>query len=232
MSKLLLKLFNHRTLALVRWDLYFQRMRLKNFLSGVNAKVRRQVEAMPNPRFLNLGSGPRGLVSPHWLNVDGFMDKNVHYRLDFSRTWPIPDESMDGVFCEHVLEHFTLEDGIALLKQCNRILRPGGAVRFIMPNAEIIMRTYFESPQLLVEKRTPDSDTAMEAVNSWFRQRYEHQCLYDWALSEYAFKQAGFDEVANATFGKSSLVPTELLIDDPKYAWESLYIDARKKSAH
>lgn len=228
MSSKLLYFFNHRTLALMRWDLYFMRMRLQNRFAGTSKKIRAHVAAMPSPRYLNLGSGPRGLVDPHWLNIDGFIDTNVHYRLDFSRTWPIPDESMDGVFCEHVLEHFTLEDGIVLLKQCHRILRPGGTVRFIHPNAEVIMRTYFDAPKLLVEKRLPESGTAMEAVNGWFRQRYEHQCLYDWPLSEYAFKQAGFAEVANAVFGKSDLVPAALLIDDPKYAWESLYIDARK----
>lgn len=228
MSKVLLKLFNHRTLALLRWDLYFMRMRLFNRLTGTASKIRDHVARMPNPRYLNLGSGPRGLVDPHWLNIDGFIDKNVHYRLDFSRTWPIPDGSIDGVFCEHVLEHFTLDDGIALLGQCCRVLKPGGTVRFIMPNAEKIMRRYFDAPELLVEKRTPESQTAMEAVNGWFRQRYEHQCLYDWTLSEYAFKQAGFAKVVNSVFGHSQLVPSALIIDDPKYAWESLYIDARK----
>ncbi len=231
MSKLLLKLFNHRTLALLRWDLYFMRMRLANRISGTAGKIRSHVNRMPDPRYLNLGSGPRGIVDPHWLNIDGFIDKNVHYRLDFGRHWPIPDASMDGVFCEHVLEHFTLEDGITMLKQCCRILKPGGTVRFIMPNAQTIMRTYFDSPDLLVQKRTPESQTAMEAVNGWFRQRYEHQCLYDWSLSEYAFKQAGFAEVHNAEYGKTSLVPSALLLDDPKYAWESLYIDARKSTS-
>jgi predicted SAM-dependent methyltransferase len=231
MSKVLLRFFNHRTLALLRWDLYFMRMRLANKLAGTAGRIRAHVTRMSEPRYMNLGSGPRGLVDSHWLNVDGFIDKNVHYRLDFSQTWPIPDGSMDGVFCEHVLEHFTLEDGIALLKQCCRILKPGGTARFIMPNAQIIMRTYFDSPELLVEKRLPNSGTPMEAVNGWFRQRYEHQCLYDWPLSEYAFKQAGFAEVMNSQFGKSHLVPTSLLIDDPKYAWESLYIDARKADA-
>ncbi len=228
MSKKLLYFFNHRTLALLRWDLYFLRMRFQNRLAGTSRKIKAHVNAMPTPRYLNLGSGPRGLVDPHWLNIDGFIDTNVHYRLDFSRTWPIPDGSMDGVFCEHVLEHFTLEDGMALLKQCHRILKPGGSVRFIMPNAEIIIRNYLDSPATLVEKRQPASGTAMEAVNSWFRQRYEHQCLYDWQLADYAFKQAGFAEVVNSVYGQSKLVPSALLIDDSKYAWESLYIDARK----
>jgi predicted SAM-dependent methyltransferase len=228
LNRLLLNLFSHRVLALVRWDLYFMRLRARNRLAGSSKKLSRAVLDMPSPRYLNLGSGPRGLTDPHWLNVDGFPDTNVQFLIDFSRRWPIPDASIDAIFCEHVLEHFDLENGIELLRQCVRVLKPGGSVRFIMPNAEIILRTYFAEPQLLVEKRSPVSGLAMEAVNAWFRQRYEHQCLYDWKLAEYAFLQAGFAQVANSSFRKSALVPEALLIDDAKYEWESLYIEAIK----
>lgn len=224
----LLHLFSHRTLAAVRWDLYFARARFKNYLAGTSKKLRQHVENMPSPRYLNLGSGPRGLVDPHWLNVDGFLDTNVQFLLDFGRSWPIPDASLDGIFCEHVLEHFTLEDGIALLCQCVRVLKPGGTVRFIMPDAAQIMRAYFDDPQFLVDRRSPESGLAIETVNIYFRQRYEHHCLYDWDLTEYAFKKAGFERVQRADYQVSKLVPQAMLIDDIKYTWESLYIDAQK----
>lgn len=224
----LLFVFSHRTLATARWDFYFARARLKNYLKGTARKLRQHVENMPGPRYLNLGSGPRGIVDPHWLNVDGFLDKNVHFLLDFSRPWPIPDASMDGVFCEHVLEHFSLEDGIELLKQCVRVLKPGGVARFIMPDAAQIMRAYFDEPQFLVDRRLPASGLAIETVNIYFRQRYEHLCLYDWALSEYAFTKAGFSLIQKADFRQSKLVSEALLLDDPKYTWESLFIDAQK----
>jgi len=222
----LLSLFSHRTLALLRWDLHFARVRAANRLAGSARTLSRRVAAMPRPRYLNLGSGPRGVCSPNWLNVDGFRDANVHYVIDFTRRLPLPAHSFDAVFCEHVLEHFAQEDGIRLLTECVRVLVPGGCARFIMPDAERIVTTYVSSPATLLEKRSLDSAVPMEAVNSWFRQRYEHQCLYDWQMAEKTFRSAGFSRVERGSFRASRCAPDDVLIDDEKYAWESLYVDA------
>ena len=67
----------------------------------------------------------------------------------------------------------------------------------------------------------------MEAVNSYFRQRYEHQIAYDEKLLKYQFLRAGFNQVFRASFGKGK-VSQNVIIDDPKYEWESLYLEAIK----
>jgi predicted SAM-dependent methyltransferase len=177
--------------------------------------------------FLNLGSGPRGVDSPHWMNIDGYADVNVQHLVDFSRPLPIPDNSFDGIFSEHVQEHFSLEDGIALLRECHRILAPGGCIRIVMPDAGKVMRTYFENPAELMSHRSTPTNVAMATVNDYFRQRYEHQCLYDFDLARYALETAGFPEVTRSEFGEGRS-PREMIVDDPKYAWESLYVEAVK----
>ena len=127
------------------------------------------------PLFLNLGSGPRGIDDAHWVNVDGFRDQNVHYLVDFGRPLPSRSESFDGVFCEHVIEHFSLGDGERLAREVHRILRPGGCFRVIVPDAELLLRRYFDAPNEMVSRRGTDGETPMEVVNLYFRQRYEHQ---------------------------------------------------------
>ena len=67
----------------------------------------------------------------------------------------------------------------------------------------------------------------MEAINMYFYQRYEHQCLYDYSLSKIQFELAGFNDVAQS-FYKTLTYSKTLLIDDEKYCWESLYIEAKK----
>jgi hypothetical protein len=67
----------------------------------------------------------------------------------------------------------------------------------------------------------------MEAVNSYFRQRYEHQFLYDWVTLEKTLKAAGFDDVRRAKFQNGS-VSDMAVLDDERYAGESLYIEAFK----
>ncbi len=180
---LLLAIFSHRTLALVRWDIGLLGVRVRGALAGQRAKLRRFVASRDAPVLLNLGAGPRGVGDAHWVNVDGAPDRGVQFLLDFSRPQPFDDGVFDGVFCEHVLEHFTQADGERLAREVKRILKPGGVFRVIVPDAEFVLRSYFEAPDALAAARGGADGTAMEAVNAYFRQRYEHQFMYDWPTS-------------------------------------------------
>lgn len=220
-------LFSHRLLAIARWDLHLLRVRGQNALTLQQRRIRGEVAARPRPLYLNLGSGPRGRADPHWLNVDAVRDQNVDYLIDFSRRLPFADQSFDGVFCEHVLEHFGLEQGARLARELKRVLRQSGWLRVVVPDAERIVRSYLDAPAELVARRSGDGETPMETVNDYFRQRYEHQFLYDGATLERLLARAGFAEVARASFGAGAGCPA-LLIDHPKYAWESLYVEARR----
>ncbi len=182
-----------------------------------------------HPVLLNLGAGPRGRDDDHWVNVDGFSERKIHFVIDFQRPLPFSNNCFDGVFSEHVLEHFTQEDGFLLLVEVMRVLRPGGILRLIVPDGEFIVRSYVEDPSLLVNYRGSGSGTAMEMVNSFFRQRYEHQFIYDWETIERMLREVGFEEVQRKTYRTSGL--DKLGIDDPKYARESLYVEARKSTS-
>jgi predicted SAM-dependent methyltransferase len=224
--RLLLLLFSHRTLAVARWDLGLLGVRLRAALSGQRARIRRFVATRPRPVLLNLGAGPRGVDDAHWVNVDAAPGPGVRFLLDFCRPLPFDDASFDGVFCEHVLEHFGQEDGERLAREVARILRPGGVFRVIVPDAQYVLRSYFEAPGELVAARGGGEGTAMEMVNSYFRQRYEHQFMYDWETLSRMLRRAGFAEVVRSR--RSDPAGCQgLRIDDPKYERESLYAEAR-----
>jgi predicted SAM-dependent methyltransferase len=227
MGNLLLKLFSHRLLAIGRWDVHFILLRLRNRLKGQNGKIATFMKTRQAPSLLNLGSGPRGLNDRHWTNVDGFADKNVHFLIDFQRPLPFADNCFDGVFCEHVVEHFTYDGGQALAREVLRVLKPGGCFRVIVPDAEFVMRSYFETPKELIAYRGVAGETPMEAVNDFFRQRYEHQFLYDAVTMDKMLRGAGFAEVVRTPFGMGEHLPA-LVVDDAKYETESLYVEARK----
>jgi hypothetical protein len=67
----------------------------------------------------------------------------------------------------------------------------------------------------------------MEIVNLYFRQRYEHQFVYDWPTIENMLLRAGFAVVCRSTFGQGRHCPL-VVLDDQKYEWESLYVEALK----
>ena len=67
----------------------------------------------------------------------------------------------------------------------------------------------------------------MDAVNGYFRQRYEHQYLYDRETLARQLMRVGFTTVLEVSFGTGA-VPA-LLLDDAKYEWESLYIEGTRE---
>lgn len=60
--------------------------------------------------------------------------------VDVTKPLPYVDNQFDYIFSEHMIEHLHEEDGINCLKECLRILKPGGVIRTIAPD-----RTFYEN---------------------------------------------------------------------------------------
>jgi predicted SAM-dependent methyltransferase len=64
---------------------------------------------------------------------------------DLRRGLPFADESFVAAYGSHVLEHLDPDAGERLLRECHRVLAPGGIVRIVVPDLEAIARLYLES---------------------------------------------------------------------------------------
>ena len=58
---------------------------------------------------------------------------------------PVPDNSCEGVYCSHTLEHLSLNDFRISLQNTYRILKKGGIFRCVVPDLEWAARNYVES---------------------------------------------------------------------------------------
>jgi SAM-dependent methyltransferase len=115
---------------------------------------------------LQLGCGP-GKTPEGWINLDGSRNarlakypalrrvlKAMHFLPasllempwsadivihDLRKPLPFPDNSFCAVYGSHVLEHLYLEQAKRLLKECLRVLQPGGVLRLVVPDLQAIV---------------------------------------------------------------------------------------------
>jgi predicted SAM-dependent methyltransferase len=91
-------------------------------------------------RMLNLGCGKR--FHPDWVNVDFCACAPEVLACDLSQGLPFPDADFDVVYHSHVLEHFPRQHGLGFLRECRRVLKPGGILRCAVPDLEAMARLY------------------------------------------------------------------------------------------
>lgn len=101
------------------------------------------VQATPagsSPRLLNLGCGQ--CSRPGWINMDFHAASADVLAYDLRLGIPFADDSFDVVYHSHVLEHFSRSQAVFFLRECFRVLRPGGLLRMAVPDLENIARAY------------------------------------------------------------------------------------------
>lgn len=79
---------------------------------------------------LNLGCGEVVIRRNGWKNYDAHPFEGAEQQ-DISKL-PEADNTVDRIVMSHVLEH--LEDPTKVLKECYRVLKPGGAVVIAVPD--------------------------------------------------------------------------------------------------
>lgn len=95
-------------------------------------------------------------IEPGWCNVD--IDPPADVRHDVRLGLPFADESAVMIYSEHAIEHFTSVQGVALLRECKRVLKPGGALRLSTPDLRCLAALYQQACKL--------SDTGLDAFGT------------------------------------------------------------------
>ena len=122
--------------------------------------------------LLNLGCGSR--FHPGWTNVDMAPQHPSVLRCDFLEGLPFADQSQDVVYHSHVLEHLPRDHAVDFLRECRRVLKPGGILRVAVPDLERIVADYNQT--LLDLKREP-ADPQAEARHEWALVQMFDQCV-------------------------------------------------------
>lgn len=125
-------------------------------------------------KFINIGAGEY-FYHPKWKNYDLYEESLVEnvehfYNYDLRETanHPFPENDVDIFYCSHTMEHIPAESINTVIKRLYDALRPGGILRVIVPDADMILEAYdnldFEF---------------FKAYESWFKKRTNENVLIE-----------------------------------------------------
>lgn len=201
---------------LVRWEMK-KRAQLRD-----TQRIFKEYLERPGVKKLHLGCGNN--LMPDWLNTDIYTTQgpNVAF-VDGTVRFPFEDTTFDYAFSEHMIEHIPYAKGAFMLKECFRVLRPGGKVRIATPNLAKILALYTDQLSDIqqqyirwsIDRHNKDVKiyTPAHVINT-FMTSWGHRFVYDVASLKRAMEDAGFVNVTEHPPEKS---------DDPNLAGIELH---------
>jgi len=219
--------------------------RLMRGLAQVDRKVIKQHFEQEGLRRLHIGCGPNVLGG--WLNSDLYPHRTDILHLDATKLFPFGDRQFDYVFSEHVLEHIPVDGGMSMLRECFRVLKPGGTLRISTPDLSFLINLYPGAGQLsdlqnsYVEWATaatvdwPPSCRTVLAINDYFRS-WGHRFIYDEGTLRAFLERAGFTDIAKCGLGESQDEALRGLENKQRMpegflSLESMILEASKRAA-
>ena len=190
-----------------------------------------QSNKSPNKIMVNLGSGHWKF--PGWVNMDLDLDSRPDVCANLAAGLPLRDACVDFMHTEDFIDQLDLEQAGCFLRECHRILKPGGVIRVLTPDVEQLARLYLHEPETLKALWRNNVGvplrygTAAEILNVGMRFA-GHTFLYDAATFARLASDAGFraERVAFQTSAKAELRGHDLR--SPETAI-SLYHDCYKQ---
>jgi SAM-dependent methyltransferase len=181
-------------------------------------------------RHLHLGCGTKYL--PGFLNIDGNLFNKIDLWLDVRNGLPFPSNTVDSIYSTHMFEHFYPDELQMLLRECLRVLRPGGGIRLIVPNLASAISAYSQKQSAWFYDSFPRHfDSLGGRFSNFVFCDGQHRTAFDFSYLDEVLRQSGFREVEPSAEGTSRLygqqVPPYEPGDSPALP-HSLYVEAFK----
>ena len=170
--------------------------------------------ARADARILNLGSGSHLIDA--CLNAD--IDPRADVFVDARRPLPFSDASVDDIFSEEMIEHISETEALSLVRECFRILKPGGRIRISTPDLD-----YFA-------ERVANVDSLGAHINAIFYE-HGHRYLFTRRRLRGMIAEAGFIDVTESRFQDPSSELARFDSHATRFSHEpeiSQFVEARK----
>jgi len=163
---------------------------------------------------VNLGCGED--IRPGWVNIDlaPGVDPAAHsdaafISCDLRLGLPLEEASCDYVYSSHFFEHLEYKHGLQLMRDCHRVLRPGGVFRVSLPNLKGIFDAYLRGDEAyfdLIDKLAllpevePGIGTLVDHINYSVYQYGEHKYIYDEDKVILLLQKIGYSSVTLSSY--------------------------------
>jgi predicted SAM-dependent methyltransferase len=189
-----------------------------------------RIKSPSRPLFLNIGCGRKYVRG--FVNVDGNLFCRKDMWLDLRNRLPFSSESVDAIYCCHVLEHFYPDELRQILRECHRVLRHGAGIRVLVPSLEGAVAAYVQG------KTTWFSDfpTSYQSLGGRFSNFLccdgQHRMAFDFGFMDEVVTASGFKEARVSPPAQSEILPSPLVTQAEDahegYIASSLIIEAVK----
>jgi len=177
-------------------------------------------------KYLDVGCGPN--TNESFINLDYAWTPNVDLCWDITKKkYPFIDNRFEGIYTEHCLEHIPFNKFEENIREFNRILKPNGVLRIIVPDGELYLDIYQKRKEGINIQMPYEEGyiSPMARINGIFR-NHGHLFIYDFETIKLILEDSGFKNILKTVF-KEGINP-DLLIDTEHRKIESLYIECQK----
>lgn len=160
-------------------------------------------------KMLQIGSGQH--IKNGWLNSD-INPLNGAIYLDATKRFPFDDCIFDYVYSEHMIEHISFPEGLKMLSECCRILKPEGIIRLATPDLLFLIELYRPRKSRLqneyikwaTDMFIPDAISYEDTfvINNFVRD-WGHKFIYDEKVLANALGKIGFANVLRRGINES-----------------------------
>lgn len=157
---------------------------------------------------------------------------------DVVRGLPLADQSCDGVYSSHVLEHLSRTDFDKALDETFRVLKPGGIFRLVVPDLAAEARAYLAE----TEANKPDAaDRFMRGTHLGIESRARglkgmllenlsnarHFWMWDYPGMANALGEHGFTDIRRGAFNDSADEMFKAVEDEGRFE-DAVCVEARR----
>jgi Methyltransferase domain len=179
-------------------------------------------------RRLNWGCGSH--VHPGWINTDIKEAPEIDLVADIRKGLPLDDDSIEYAVSVHALPELAYADVVPALRELNRVLKPGGVLRLVLPDLQKAIDAYVKRDHRYFHLVEDDAATLGGRLITQILWYGYSRTLFTADFSAELMVKAGYIDVSSCQPHRTASRFAEIVQLDNREE-ESLYIEGVKPSS-